>query len=331
MPGACPRKDGGERMKPVVVVGTVFVDVKAFSNSPLDPDGRNLGRVQFVQGGVGRNVAETMALLGGQVRFASSVTAGGLGEEVLVRLHALGVDTTAVGKAAEAGMGMWVAILRPDGNLALSLSQMPDLTMMKAAWRSAGPELLAGAGLCVLELDLDAEMAELVLQAASAAGVPVIGLPGNFSVVRARPDLLQQLDTFILNQHEAGLLLGAPVPQDADAALASARVICAGDTRLRNAVVTLGAAGAVAAGQRGEARVTALRAEVRDTTGAGDAFVAGFSHAVNAGAGLTGALACAARVAGWTVNSAESVCRDLPARIAADDWAGWTKLGPGTV
>lgn len=314
-------------MQPVVVVGTVFVDVKAFASQPLDPCGRNLGQVEIVHGGVGRNVAETMALLGAPVRFASSVTAGGLGAEVRDRLRAVGVDTAAVGEAEAGGMGMWVAILQPDGNLALSLSQMPDLAPMKAAWRAGGRAALAGAGLCVLELDLDAEMAEMVLADAGAAGLPVVGLPGNFSVVRARPDLLARLDTLILNQHEAAALLGAPVPADPAAARAAAAAVCGRGPR--NAVVTLGAAGAAAAGERGEAFVPALPVLVRDTTGAGDAFVAGYSHALAAGAGLADALACAARVAAWTVSSAESVCRDLPARIAADGWPGWSRLRHG--
>lgn len=314
-------------MQPVVVVGTVFVDIKAFAGGPIDPDGRNLGNVQIVHGGVGRNVAETMALLGIPVRFASSVTVGGLGDEVLARLHALGVDTTAVGKVAEAGMGMWVAILHPDGNLALSISQMPAVGMMKAAWRSAAAEALAGAGLCVLELDLDAEMAEMVLRDAGAAGVPVVGLPGNFSVVQARPDLLRGLDTFIINQHEAALLLATPVGSDPAAAVAAARAVCGRGPA--NAVVTLGAAGAAAAGARGDGWVPAHPVAVRDTTGAGDAFAAGFSYALAAGAPLPTALGSAARVAAWTVNSAESVCRDLPERRAADDWPGWGRLGRG--
>lgn len=311
-------------MKPVVVTGTVFVDVKAFAFNPLNPNGRNLGAVQFVHGGVGRNVAETLALLGAPVRFASSVTAGGLGDEVLSRLAARGVDTAAVGQGETAGNGMWVAILQPDGNLALSISQMPNLDFMKAAWRARGDAALAGAGLVVLELDLDVEMAELVLAAAGTAGLPVVGLPANFAVIRARPDLLGRLDTFICNEHEAAALLGAPVPTDAEAAVGAARALAAMGPG--TAVITLGAAGSAAAGARGEAWTRAVSVEVKDTTGAGDAFVAGFSYALAAGAGLADALACASRVAAWTVNSTESVCLDLPERRAADPWAGWARL-----
>ena len=45
----------------MVVVGAVFVDVKGFPEDNYIPTGRNAGRVEFVHGGVGRNVAEDIA------------------------------------------------------------------------------------------------------------------------------------------------------------------------------------------------------------------------------------------------------------------------------
>ena len=46
----------------MVVIGTVFVDIKGFPDDLYIPEGRNAGRVEIVHGGVGRNVAEDIAL-----------------------------------------------------------------------------------------------------------------------------------------------------------------------------------------------------------------------------------------------------------------------------
>ena len=45
----------------IVVIGTVFVDVKGYPEAAFIPTGRNVGRVEHVHGGVGRNVAEDIA------------------------------------------------------------------------------------------------------------------------------------------------------------------------------------------------------------------------------------------------------------------------------
>ena len=68
-----------------VVFGTVFMDCKGFAANRYDPLGRNVGTVRFIHGGVGRNVAENLALAGSSPVFVSSVDEGGLGGEVLAR------------------------------------------------------------------------------------------------------------------------------------------------------------------------------------------------------------------------------------------------------
>ena len=45
----------------IVVIGAVFVDIKGYPESSYIPAGRNVGRVEQIHGGVGRNVAEDVA------------------------------------------------------------------------------------------------------------------------------------------------------------------------------------------------------------------------------------------------------------------------------
>jgi pseudouridine kinase len=312
---------------PVVVVGTIFIDLKCFPLYELNCKGRNPGKVQWYHGGVGRNVAETMALLGANVRFSASVQEGSLGHEVLSRLHEAGVDVDGVNvTAAPDSHGMWVAILNRDGDLACSLSQPPDPVHMEEAWARHGARLLKDARLVVLELDLSEKLADHVLRDARAAGVPVVGLPGNLEAIRRRPDLISGLYTFICNHVEAQELSGGNPVSSVPAAMHAARVMQA-KYGLEQVVITLGAQGCVAMARGGEPfHVPVLPVEVVDTTGAGDAFVAGLSHGLAAGVGLRLAVQAAVRVAAWTVGDRESVCRNLPELIAQDSWEGWSQI-----
>ena len=45
----------------IVVIGSVFVDIKGYPFNTYIPKGRNAGRVIQVHGGVSRNVAEDIA------------------------------------------------------------------------------------------------------------------------------------------------------------------------------------------------------------------------------------------------------------------------------
>lgn len=311
---------------PVVVVGTVFVDLKCFPQYEINFRGRNPGRTQFYHGGVGRNVAETMGLLGSTVLFSSSVHEGGIGQEVMQRLRESGVEVDGVLATPDPqGMGMWVAILHRDGDLACSISQMPDTKYLEEAWERHGRRMLREAGLCVLELDLSVDLADQALKDARDLGVKVVGLPGNSECIRKRPDLIGKLHTYVCNQIEAEELYGRPVTSIPAAEHAALAILERGP---HQAVVTLGALGCVVAerGMGDPLYVPAMAVEVVDTTGAGDAFVAGVSHALACGANLRLAAEAGTRVAAWTVSEHESVCRDIPRRKASDLWAGWRSL-----
>ena len=66
----------------IAVIGTVFVDVKGFPNNAYLPTGRNAGTVEFIHGGVARNVAEDIANLELRPVFIGLVDDNGTGKMV---------------------------------------------------------------------------------------------------------------------------------------------------------------------------------------------------------------------------------------------------------
>jgi pseudouridine kinase len=45
----------------IVVIGASFVDIKGSPDGAFIPNGRNVGRVEQIHGGVARNIAEDIA------------------------------------------------------------------------------------------------------------------------------------------------------------------------------------------------------------------------------------------------------------------------------
>ena len=112
------------------IIGAVFVDVKGFSSVKYVPTGRNVGHVRIVHGGVCRNVCEAFAQQGEKARFVSMTDSTALGRDVRDHLSGLGVDLTHT-LFSESGMGIWMAILDSNGDLAGSISHQPVFTALE--------------------------------------------------------------------------------------------------------------------------------------------------------------------------------------------------------
>ena len=138
----------------IIVVGSVFVDIKGYPSRTYIPGGRNAGKVRYVHGGVSRNIAEDLGNLGLAPVFISLVNPSGTGDDVLARLQEHGVDTRLVRKVPE-GMGTWLAVFDNNNDVHASISHRPDLMPLLPLLQEEGNSLFATADSILLELDLD--------------------------------------------------------------------------------------------------------------------------------------------------------------------------------
>ncbi len=77
----------------IVVFGAVFVDIKGFPDDIYIPDGRNVGHVEYIHGGVSRNVVEDIANIELRPTFVSIVDDSALGQDVVRKLNNHKVNT----------------------------------------------------------------------------------------------------------------------------------------------------------------------------------------------------------------------------------------------
>ena len=286
----------------MLVIGAVFVDVKGFARDRYAPEERNVGDVQLAAGGVCRNVAEDMTLLGVPVRFASMVDDNGMGREVKDQLSAMGVDTTHV-IAAPNGMGMWLAILDENGDLAGSISRQPDFTALEAYLRANGDAIMAQADAVVLEFDMSAEITGLVMALAKAHGKPVYSIVGNMGVILQHPEYLHDVACFICNEMEAGRLFREELSHVSPEVMLEALKRGSAVAGIPAMVVTMGAQGSVyvdnTTGEFGFCPPQSV--DVVDTTGAGDAFFSAAVAALTRGEPLSQAVQAGTRLAARTL------------------------------
>lgn len=300
----------------MVVIGTVFVDVKGFPEDRYVPTGRNAGRVEIVHGGVGRNVAEDIANVELRPKFVSLVDDNAEGEAVLKKLRNHKVNTDYVLPVPD-GMGMWLAVFDNTGDLAGSISKRPDSSALVALLDEKGDEIFADADSIVVEIDMDKEIIKRVFKYAEKYRKKVYAVVANMSIASQRRDFLQFTDCFVCNVLEAGILFVTDFSRLSPEELCeelSHRVVSA---RIPAVVVTLGSKGSVYADMQGNKGVCpAESVQVRDTTGAGDAFCAGVAMGLTYGKTMPEALEIGTRLAASVITVSENVCpRFLPREL----------------
>lgn len=297
----------------IVVIGTVFVDVKGFPEDIYIPDGRNAGRVEYVHGGVARNVVEDIANMELRPTFVSMVDETPMGAAVLEKLRNHKVNTDYV-LTTPNGMGTWLAVFNERGDVAGSISQRPDHYPLGRLLEDKGDEIFAKADSVVLQLDLHKDIVKKVFDLAEKHSTKLYALVSNMTLAMQRRDFLQRFHCFICNQQEAGILFlddySEVTPEQMRDILAD-RVVKANIPAM---VVTMGGQGSVFADREGNKGICPVRnVQVKDTTGAGDAFCAGMVAGLTYGKSLAEAVEIGTYLAASVITSFENVCpRFLP-------------------
>jgi sugar/nucleoside kinase (ribokinase family) len=270
-------------VRPVVVVGDLMVDVVARMSGPLAPGSDTQAQIASRPGGAGANVAAWLAVSGVPVSLVARAGDDTAGRSALERLRGHGVDVAGVALDRERPTGTCVVLVAPGGER----SMLPDAAANAAL---APGDLPAGAfaagahlhlaGYTLLRDGASRAAGLEALRRARAAGMTISLDPSSAAPLRAFGaerflDLAGPVDVLLPNRAEAAVLGSCTA-------------------HAREVVVTLGRDGAVWTDGAREVPSAALGAgPVADTTGAGDAFTAGFLAAWLDGAAPADALAAA--------------------------------------
>ena len=303
----------------IVVIGAVFVDIKGYPEDVYIPAGRNVGRVEQIHGGVGRNVAEDIANVELRPTFVSLVDKSGTGTDVVQKLKNHKVNTDYI-RATHDGMGTWLAVFDNDGDVTASISKRPNLMPIADILDDHGDEIFQNADSVVVEIDMDKDIIKRVFKLAQKHGKRIYAVVANMSIAQERRDFLLKTDCFVCNQQEAGILFSDDYSHLDAAELQQVIAQKVQRAKIPSMIVTMGAKGAVYACMEGSSGFCpARKVNVKDTTGAGDAFCAGVAIGLTYGKNMEEACQIGAHLAASVIVTSESVCpRFLPAELGLD-------------
>ncbi|MFD5830241.1 carbohydrate kinase family protein [Lentzea sp. NPDC060358] len=271
-------------MKPVVVVGDAGLDVVARHSGPIAHGGDVRAKVTIEPGGAGANTAVWLAACGASPVLVARVGADSAGRQVHAELTSAGVQC-AFAVDPDLATCCVVVLVDEDGQR----SMLPDRgANARFSPADLDPGLLAGHGHLHLSgyvlLDATSRPAGLaVLAAARDAGWTTSVDPQAAVLIHSAEAFLDDVrgvDFLLPNADELLALAGSGEPEAAKALLSHVGAV----------VVTSGPGGATWVDADEVVSVPAEVTECVDSTGAGDAFDAGFLAAWLAGASKRDAL-----------------------------------------
>ncbi|MER6001012.1 carbohydrate kinase family protein [Nonomuraea angiospora] len=258
----------------VATVGVHIVDILA---RPIDhiPEGQDtvlVEQIRLTAAGAAAGTAVDLVKLGNPVITMGAAGDDELGDFLVAVLAKRGVDVSRLVRRAGEQTAASILPIRPDGgrpsfhvpgaNLSVTYADLdPDVLRGVRAIHLGGMDVTFGLG--------DPAFFALLDEVRASGTVITMDLlsemPDLLGMARA---FLPHVDYVLPNESQALLMTGA-----SDVGEAARALLADGP---RGVLVTLGAAGSLVVTPEGAETVPALKVDVSDTTGCGDAYCAGF-------------------------------------------------------
>lgn len=255
------------------VIGGINIDIKGHSLHELIPKTSNPGKVYSSMGGVGRNIAHNLALLGIPVCLLGAVGGDNRGTRILNETKRAGVQVDCVRIVKEQHTGTYLSVLDQARDLAVAIADMDITHWVNAEYLDDHRELIQQSRFVILETNLDTDVLCYAIELCRSKQVPYLVEPVSVEKAKKIYDIPDPIDYITPNLSELEILVGDHITQ-----LERLDNVCSSlKGRYQHLLVTLGAQGVFYYNQADNAGklYTPPETKIVDANGAGDAFVAG--------------------------------------------------------
>lgn len=294
----------------VAVVGGVNLDICGKALAALIPRDSNPGTVRQSLGGVGRNVAHNLALLGVQVKLLTALAGDAWEDRIRTSCAQAGIDLSEALRVPGGATSTYLAIEGPEGDMELALCDDTLARAITPAWLEEKLEVLNGAAAVAVDTNLTGEALAWLAEHVTA---PLFADPVSVTKAEKLRPLLGRLFALKPNRLEAELLSGTKITDRNSLELAAAKLL---QTGLRRACISLGTQGVYCAWDAKRALVPCPETRLVNASGGGDAMMAGFLRAHLDGLPIAEAARFALSCGSLAVESEETVNPDLTLEAA---------------
>jgi pseudouridine kinase len=261
----------------VSIIGGANIDIHGKSLRSLRSHDSNPGTVHTSAGGVARNVAENLARLGLDARLISAVGSDHNGEVLLRLCRAAGIDMQYVHEIASMPTSTYLSVLDESGDMQVAIADMSIIDHLTSARLESQKRMLLQSSLMVLDTNLSEDL--LAWLTGTFSKIPIFAdTVSTTKAPRIKPHLAS-VHTLKTSHLEAEAITGLEARTVAQLQKLSRRLH---DSGVERVFITRGAKGVFysTGGSQGVGKAPGLKKrDIRNTGGAGDAFLAGLCYA----------------------------------------------------
>lgn len=258
---------------PALVIGGAGVDIVGKLKSELRMGTSNPGQVRTSFGGVARNVAHNLVRLGHPVTLISVVGEDQTGQQLLDQAATAGVNVSGVLRTPEYPTGTYLGFVDSKGEMKFAVDDMRAISALSADYLRESADLFKGASVVFLDANLSKSTLRVAISLAKKAGIPICADPTSSTLASKLRSFLPDLYLITPNSTEASILSDLPFEAaKRQQALAAAKYLVSRGTEI--AIITLAEFGVCYATSETSGHFPAVRTDITDPTGAGDALTA---------------------------------------------------------
>jgi pseudouridine kinase len=292
----------------ILIIGAAAIDTKCAAFAEIVPGISIPGQIRISEGGVSRNIAENLSRLGLHARLITAVGDDSSGRRILHQAEESGIDVSHVLVAEGASTGSYISLLDKDGTPYVAMYDMGILSRITPRYIYNRRRLFQKASFVVLDANLPQPTLETVLSLAHRYGIPVCADPTSHLLARRLEPYLSHFHMITPDRGEAQILSRSAIVTRVEAIEAAKKLVTAG---VRIAIVTMGEHGVCYATAETSGHVPAIRTEIVDSTGVGDAMTAAVVFGLLNDFSIDEAIRLGASAASLTLQCRETVCPDL--------------------
>lgn len=300
----------------ITVIGAANIDLIGFSKDELIFQDSNAGSLETILGGVGRNIAENLKRLDFDVEFLSVLADDEFSKTIIDSCNDLGISIKNSLIKENSKTSIFMAIMDSSNDMALGLTAMDIYDDIPNDFILDNLKIIAESDYCVLETNLPTSILELVTQKLPDTRFALEAVSAK-KALKAK-SILDKLYILKCNALEAELLSGIKVKYEIEYEKVVAHFLELG---VKKVFITLGMDG-VAYGDENEIFIAKNKIiSPVNTTGAGDAFMAGILYGETKGLELYDMVQFASACAQITIKHQNSVHPDICVPMILDTLA----------
>lgn len=295
---------------PVLVIGAANIDMIGRLDGKLHTGMSNPAHIRFSFGGVARNIAENLSRLGHSVKLITAVGEDQFGTQLLKQTVDAGVDVENVICSTNASTGSYIGVIDTQGDLQLALDDMHVIEEITSQYLRDRYSIFKQSSLLFVDANLPKKTLKTALSLARRAKIPVFADPTTTLLAHRFEPYLNRIYLLTPNISEAAFFCEQVIdPSDPEQAQEAAKHLVSQGVKI--AIVTLAEFGVCYATSETSGYIPAIRTEIVDPTGGGDALTAAVVFALLNNIPLDDAVRLGVSAASLTLRHRGAVMPDL--------------------